>query len=161
MDHLIRGYGGADEAAVVALSIRAWAPVFASMARVLGPELDRRPHGVWQTTQAAAVRQVLGARETEAWVAVEGEAVVGFVTVRVADPALRLGEIGMLAVDPAAQRRGWGRRLADHATDRLRERGMQVVMIDTGGDPGHAPARATYAAAGFTPMPLVRYFKAV
>ncbi|MGZ4435804.1 MAG: hypothetical protein ACXVW7_19605 [Trebonia sp.] len=31
----------------------------------------------------------------------------------------------------------------------------------TGGDPGHAPARRLYERAGFTPVPLVRYFKAL
>jgi hypothetical protein len=33
------------------------------------------------------------------------------------------------------------------------------VAIGTGGDPGHAPARRTYEAAGFTPLPLVRYYR--
>ena len=36
---------------------------------------------------------------------------------------------------------------------------MAVAMIETGGDPVHAPGRATYAKAGFTPLPTNRYFK--
>jgi hypothetical protein len=31
-------------------------------------------------------------------------------------------------------------------------------MVETGGDPGHAPARHAYARTGFTPLPVVRYF---
>ena len=37
--------------------------------------------------------------------------------------------------------------------------GVRVAVVETGGDPGHAPARATYAKAGFTSLPIVRYFK--
>ncbi|HJE58634.1 MAG TPA: hypothetical protein K8V84_09005 [Nocardiopsis listeri] len=39
------------------------------------------------------------------------------------------------------------------------EVGVRVAVVETGGDPGHAPARATYAKAGFTSLPIVRYFK--
>lgn len=38
---------------------------------------------------------------------------------------------------------------------------MAVVLVSTGGDIGHAPARRTYEKAGFTPMPVVNYFKAL
>ena len=37
-----------------------------------------------------------------------------------------------------------GRALADHATAWLRDAGMRVAVIGTGGDPGHAPARRLY-----------------
>jgi hypothetical protein len=36
---------------------------------------------------------------------------------------------------------------------------MTTAMVETGGDPGHAPARRTYEAAGFHPFPVVKYFK--
>jgi hypothetical protein len=36
---------------------------------------------------------------------------------------------------------------------------MTTVMVETGGDPGHAPARRTYESAGFRPFPVARYFK--
>ena len=39
---LIRDYAPADAGAVVALSLRAWAPVFASMEQVLGHEIVLR-----------------------------------------------------------------------------------------------------------------------
>jgi hypothetical protein len=29
-------------------------------------------------------------------------------------------------------------------------------MVETGGDPGHAPARAVYDKAGFVQLPVVR-----
>jgi hypothetical protein len=37
---------------------------------------------------------------------------------------------------------------------RARDAGMNMVMVETGGDPGHAPARATYEKAGFERWPV-------
>jgi hypothetical protein len=34
-------------------------------------------------------------------------------------------------------------------------------MVETGGDPGHAPARHVYEKTGFTLLPIARYFKAL
>jgi len=45
--------------------------------------------------------------------------------------------------------------------DRIAELGIPLAEIGTGGDPGHAPARHVYEKAGFTPLPLVRYYKAL
>jgi RimJ/RimL family protein N-acetyltransferase len=42
---------------------------------------------------------------------------------------------------------------------RARDAGMDMVMVETGGDPGHAPARAVYEKAGFERWPVARYFK--
>jgi GNAT superfamily N-acetyltransferase len=67
----------------------------------------------------------------------------------------------MVAVDPAFQNLGLGTQLTGWATGWLREAGMSVVLVSTGGDVGHAPARRTYEKAGFTPMPIVNYFKAL
>jgi hypothetical protein len=43
----------------------------------------------------------------------------------------------------------------------MRAAGLTLAGIGTGGDPGHAPARAAYEKAGFTPLPLVHYYKAL
>ena len=67
----------------------------------------------------------------------------------------------MQAVDPDHQREGLGAALTELATDWLRRSGMRVAMVETGGDAGHAAARRVYARAGYTPLPVVRYFKAL
>jgi hypothetical protein len=41
----------------------------------------------------------------------------------------------------------------------MKEAGMSVAMVETGGDPGHAPARHIYEKAGFGLFPVARYFK--
>jgi len=160
LGEVIRHYRSGDHDAIVALSLRAWAPVFASIEAVLGAELARRLHGEdWRTFQAAAVSDTVTSSENRTWVAEVDERVAGFVVATTADAERRIGEIAMLAVDPAAQRRGLGRALTDHATAYLRDAGMRVAVIGTGGDPGHAPARALYVRAGYGLMPAAQYFK--
>jgi ribosomal protein S18 acetylase RimI-like enzyme len=103
------------------------------------------------------------AEGNRAWVAEADGRAVGF-TVVVVHPVNReteSGEIYMLAVDPDYQQRGIGLALVSFAVDRITELGIPLAEIGTGGDPGHAPARRLYERAGFTPVPLVRYFKAL
>ena len=58
---MIRARRPEDDDAVVALSPRAWAPVFASIEDVLGSELSTLLHGRdWREHRAGAVREVLG-----------------------------------------------------------------------------------------------------
>ena len=94
----------------------------------------------------------------DTWVAVDDGSTTGFVNVTF-DQAERSGEIYMIAVDPAAQRRGVASRLTEHALDEMRARGLDLAIVATGGDPGHAPARRTYEKAGFTGCPQVWYAK--
>jgi GNAT superfamily N-acetyltransferase len=160
MDALIRKYTPADMEQVVALSLRAWAPVFASMARVLGDELFDRLRGDWRTSQEHAVRAALADPSQHVWVAEAPGAIIGWVSATTHTDS-GIGEIHMIAVDPGAQNQGVGMALTKVATEWLRETGMQVAMIETGGDDGHAPARRIYKKAGYTALPAVRYFKAL
>ena len=36
---------------------------------------------------------------------------------------------------------------------------MKLAVVGTGGDEGHAPARRSYEKAGYTGLPLVRYYQ--
>jgi LmbE family N-acetylglucosaminyl deacetylase len=145
-----------DTTAIVALALRAWAPVFASFEAVLGHDLYRRVHPDWASNQAQSVRDALERNET--WVAVSHETVSGFVNVMF-DGAERSGEIYMIAGDPAAQRQGIASRLTELALAEMRARGLDLATVATGGDPAHAPARGTYEKAGFTAFPQVWYAK--
>lgn len=84
---------------------------------------------------------------------------VGFATVSLDTFHEGMGAIDIIAVDPVYQRRGIGSRLTGVAADYMREQGMDIAIVETGGDPGHAPARAAYDAAGFTLLPIARYFR--
>ena len=84
---------------------------------------------------------------------------VGFVAVALNAFHERMGVIDIIGVDPAYQRRGISSRLTEFATEHMRSRGMDIAVVETGGDPGHQPARAAYEAAGFTLLPIARYFR--
>jgi GNAT superfamily N-acetyltransferase len=162
MNERIRDYQLSDCDPVVELSLRAWAPVFGSMEQVLGQEIFVRLHGDdWRQYQARSVREVLADDAIRVWVAEDGAGVAGFVAATFFDPERKLGEIVMLAVDPGHQQHRLGTALTDFATNWLRDAGMLVAMIGTGGDPGHAPARRVYEKADYTLIPMARYFKAL
>jgi hypothetical protein len=38
---------------------------------------------------------------------------------------------------------------------------MKLAVVGAGGDEGHAPARRSYEKAGYTALPLVRFYKAL
>jgi GNAT superfamily N-acetyltransferase len=156
----VRPIASTDIDAVVALSLRAWAPVFSSFETVLGEKIYERVYPDWLSSQAQEVEQVCRDHAERTWVAVDDEIPVGFITV-VLNDKLSSGDIEMLAVDPAHQRCGVAQALISFALDYMRTAGVQVAGVVTGGDPGHAPARRTYEKAGFTALPLVRYYQAL
>lgn len=152
----IRTFDPDDEEAVVELALRAWAPVFESMAQTVGPAVFRQLFGEdWRRYQEADVRRALSAYSVS--VAETENEVVGFVAVDL--PAGEShGEIYMVAVAPDQQGLGVGAALTEHAVDQTRAAGRELVVVETGGDPGHAAARATYEKAGFVGMPAERYY---
>jgi ribosomal protein S18 acetylase RimI-like enzyme len=156
----IRPIAAEDLTAVVRLSIAAWAPVFASFERVLGTTIYRRLYPEWTSSQAKTVESVCTDPAVTTWVAEADGQVVGFIAYKT-DARTREGEVELLAVAPAYQNRGIGTRLNAFALDRLREQGMRLAIVGTGGDPGHAPARRCYEKAGYTGLPLVRYYQAL
>src|SRR5215475_4512417 len=157
MNDRIRPIESRDVSAVAAFSVRAWAPVFESMRTVLGERVFTRLYPDWRTAQDAAVRDVCLSGAMWVWVSVDHEdRPVGFVAVAKQDDGT--AAIEMLAVDPTAQGAGLGTALTRYAIDWMRDRGITLAIVETGNDPGHAPARRTYEGAGFTKMPIARYF---
>lgn len=154
----IRPFRAGDLDEIVELSLRAWAPVFASLRETLGDDIFLRLHPHWEQDQREAVRaSCLG--EDRTFVAVADGRPVGFATVALNAYHERMGAIDIIAVDPAYQRRGTGSQLTEYAAGYMRDQGMDIAIVETGGDPGHAPARAAYTAAGFTLLPIARYFR--
>ena len=159
MEPTIRLYRDSDAPGVIRVSLRAWAPVFASMRDVLGDQIFGQLYGDdWQLRQQSEVEKVLAEEKTKVWIAEEDAQVTGFVAAFLrADE--NMGEIHMLAVEPDHQNRGLGSELTEVATDWIRDSGMPLAVISTGGDIGHAPARRIYEKVGFTPFPSMLYFK--
>ena len=153
----IQRFNEAHRDALVQLSLCAWEPVFTSIREVMGADIFDLQVGDWRVAQSNAVIDACADNDVEVWVASEGAVPVGFTALRFHSPD-RMGEMSMIAVDPDFQRRGIATALIGRALARFREKGMTTAMVETGGDPGHAPARRAYESAGFRLFPVARYF---
>lgn len=155
----IESYDADQLDAVVRLSLRAWTPVFESIQNVMDLDVYRELYpDNWRVSQQKAVEAVCAAEDTHVWVALDAGSITGFVAAKL-DAKTCMGEIYMVAVDPDFQGHGIGSALTQFALDWMKEAGMSVAMVETGGDPGHAPARRTYEKLGFGLLPIARYFK--
>lgn len=161
MNLQIRPFVPNDINDIVELSLLAWEPVFISWERILGSDLY--PIAIypnWRIGQKEVVEKVCHDEKINTWVAEVDWKVVGFVAYELNDTK-KVGEVQMLAVHPEYQNHGIGTELNTFALQKLKEGGMKLAVVGTGGDEGHAPARRSYEKAGYTGLPLMRYYKAL
>jgi len=141
------------------LSLLAWAPVFESFEQVLGHAIYTLIYPDWQTSQRSGVESVI--KDTQKFSVLVAEVngvVVGFIAYEL-NLQEKTGEVQLLAVHPAYQNQEIGTELNIFALRKMQESGMKIAVVGTGGDPSHAPARRSYEKAGYTGLPLVRYYK--
>ncbi len=155
----IRPVRESDIEDLVQLSLLAWVPVFDSFRHLLGPSIYPIIYPDWPSMQRETVETVCrDADKTAVWVADFAGRVVGFVAYQLNDRD-KSGEVQLLAVHPDYQNQGIGTELNQFAVAKMRESGMRLAVVGTGGDPSHAPARRSYEKAGYIPLPLVRYYQ--
>ena len=165
----IRAVRADDIPALVDLGLAAWDPVFRAWSDHLGDELYTLAYPNWRATQADAIRSMVAEHAEHTLVAeltaADGTpACAGFAVVLVHEASENesaTGDLDMIAVDPGAQRTGVGMALMDAAVGLMCEHGCTLARIFTGGDDGHAPARALYRRAGFAPLPTETYYRAL
>ncbi|MEM6518331.1 MAG: GNAT family N-acetyltransferase [Cyanobacteria bacterium P01_D01_bin.71] len=159
MEVRIKPYDPCHLDAVIRLSLRAWTPVFDSMQKVMNADVYQTFYpNHWRASQQAAVEAACVVDEMNVWVAIDMDFTVGFVAVKL-HPEDSMGEVYMVAVDPDFQGHGIGTTLIEFALAWMKDAGMSIAMVETGGDPGHASARYTYEKVGFELWPVARYFK--
>ena len=159
MNLTIRPVCDNDVEDLVRLSLLAWVPVFKSFRHILGPTIYTSIWPEWRTGQRDAIETVCrDGEKTVVWVGELDGTVVGFLAYQL-NVEDKTGEVHLLAVHPEYQNLGIGTGLNSFALDRMKESGMKMAKVETGGDPSHAPARRSYQQAGYTALPLVRYFK--
>ena len=158
MEMQIRPFILQDIDAVITLSLKAWAPVFESLEQVMDKEVFYTLYPDWHISQREAVENVCEDRNKHVWVAEKNGVPAGFAALAF-HPKDSMGEIYMIAVDPAHQRTGIGSALTEFSITEFKKAGMSIAMVATGGDPGHSPARNTYERAGFRMLPLAHYYK--
>jgi GNAT superfamily N-acetyltransferase len=138
-----------DTARLQAIRRAAFAPVFASFRSLLGDEIYELAQRREDEAQEGLLTSLLaGDPSWSLYVVESGGEIVGFVAVRL-DREKQLGEIGLNAVDPARARKGIGTAMYEFAVQRMKQAGMKVATVATGGDPSHVSARRAYRKAGF------------
>jgi len=161
MELHIRPVRPEDVETVVQLALLAWEPVFESFAQVLGPAIYTLIWPDWRAGQRAGGEGVCkDGEKTPVLVAEVDDVVVGFLAYTLNHES-KVGEVQLLAVHPDYQNAGIGAALNAFALQKMKEGGMRMAQVETGGDPSHAPARRCYEKAGYTPLPIVRYFKSL
>jgi GNAT superfamily N-acetyltransferase len=161
MNIQIRVYEDKDINHIVELSLLAWEPVFVSFETVMGPQIFSIVYPDWRQGQADGVQKVCRDQENYHTLVAEVDGkVIGFLTYEL-NQENKNGEVILLAVHPDYQNDGIGTELNLMALQEMRAAGMKLAVVGTGGDEGHAPARRAYEKAGYTPLPLVRYYQAL
>jgi GNAT superfamily N-acetyltransferase len=155
-----RRAGSEDAPRLQAIRRAAFAPVFASFRSILGDEVyeiaQRRDD---EGQEGLLTSLIAGDSGWELHVASSDVDIVGFVSIRL-DTEKQVGEIGLNAVDPSQAGQGVGTAIYEFALTRMKEAGMKVATVGTGGDPSHAPARRAYRKVGFDlEIPSVWMFK--
>ena len=100
----IRRFVEQDLDAVIAFSLRAWEPVFASVRDALGDAVFLRLHPDWKADQAEAIRSICTNVERDVFVGVADGRPVSFVGVVLNAFHDRMGAIEIIGVDPDYQR---------------------------------------------------------
>jgi ribosomal protein S18 acetylase RimI-like enzyme len=153
-----------DLSALTDLTIAAFAPLFESdLPRLLDPLVYAHDHSDWKDRYRRQVPALLdpGADRfiTLAEEAEDSGRPLGYVGWQVdADGS---GRLQLVAVHPGARRRGVGSAVCRAALAQLKQRGVSVVHVGTGGDAFHASARSLYESLGFTGYPVVDYTRAI
>lgn len=132
------------------LSLRAWGAVFPKLQAEV-PEfvyMSFYPEG-WDRRQWDDIAQVLDNQRELIDVAVVDGRPVGWVCTRI-HPRDKMGEIYILAVAPEYRGHGIAKALMRQTYQRSKDAGMRMVMVETGDDSGHEPARIrwVYSMAG-------------
>lgn len=157
----IRDGGPEDVPALIDLTIETFRPLFETdLPALLDPQVFAHDHGAWQDGYRSEV-PALHDPDANKFItlAEDNDQILGYVGWHVNPDGS--GRLEMVAVHPDARQRGVGFAVCRSALDQLKQRGVTVVHIGTGGDAFHAPARRLYESLGFTGYPVVDYTHAI
>jgi ribosomal protein S18 acetylase RimI-like enzyme len=157
----IRPFQPSDLPALIDLTIEVFGPFYEQSFRsMVPPEVFSHQHGHWADDYREAVPKLHdpGAHKHVVVAETDTGEIAGYIG-WVIDPERRHGEIDTVAVREAARRNGIGSALCEHVMSVMREQGVEVVGLGTGGDDFHAPARALYESLGFHLVPVAVYLR--
>lgn len=156
----LREYTHEDRSVMEDITLRAWKPVFEKFATAMSPDIYEIFVPDWKAEQMRTLKLVCESDDVEKIIAEKDGKVIGFAATKY-HPEDFLGEVYIVAVDPDYQRQGIATLLTAECLKLIKAQGLSLAMVETGGDPGHAPARATYESLGFENFPVCRYLKRI
>lgn len=128
---------------------KAFRPVFASFRNILGDKIYSLAQEPEDNQQDKLLSSMLAPDSVwQLFVLELSQEVIGFVSVQL-DNETKVGEIGLNAVHPDYSGKGFGTEMYKYAIKIMKESGMQVATVATGGDQSHLPARRAYEKSGF------------
>lgn len=156
----LRTYRDDDFDRLLALTIDVFGPFYEVTFRsIVGDNVFVHQHGGWREDYRAELTGLHAPdRDKHVVVAEIEDRIVGFSAWTVTR-SKRHGDVDFVAVENEYRRHSVAQALCEHVFDAMRQDGVDVVAIGTGGDPFHAPARAFYESLGMTPLPVTVYFK--
>lgn len=154
----IREYQQSDWNTLVDITMRAWKPVFEGLSTAISDNIYEIFVPDWQAEQLRTLTTVCGSDDIDKIVAEEDGKVIGFAAASY-HPEDFLGQVYIVGVDPEHRRKGIATKLTEECLRMIKAKGLELAMVETGGDPGHAAARATYESMGFENFPVCRYLK--
>lgn len=141
----IRPYQEADRASILEITEICFEPV--SIDRNIEKRFGLIGGHDWAWRKRRAVAAELDSNPGDVFVADVDGACAGYITTRL-DPDTRVACIPNLAVNPAFQKHGLGRKLIDAAVAHARSRGMRCLKIETLDQ--NVVGQRFYPAYGFT-----------
>lgn len=155
----IRQFRSEDCAAIVRIALLAFAPIHESFREILGADIFPIAYPDWRKSHRKYIKSLCAGKDRKNILVVQdGGVVIGFISYFM-NLRKKSGALGLNAVHPDYQGNGIGPKMYRCVLGRMKQRGVKLVDVGTGGDPSHLPARRAYEKCGFTPLPLMRYYK--
>lgn len=158
----IRSCTPADLPAVLAITVEVFGPFYERTFRsMVTPEVFEHQHGSWAEDYRRMVPSLLDPDHRKYVAVAEDRADLGGYIAWHTDFDRRHGQIDVLCVREPLRGKGLGRTLCEQAIAAMRDDGVEVVQIGTGGDDFHAPARHLYESLGFSHIPTAVYLRSI
>ena len=160
---VLRHAGEDDLAAVDALTVESYRPIFESFLAMLGEDcyeaVHPEPELTWEERKTQQNRRLYDEHPDRLWVLDEDGDVFGFVSFWLL-PEKSYGHIDNNGVRADRVGQGWATFMYRHVLDHFRSQGLRFAHVDTGLDDAHIPARRAYEATGFDrQVPTVDYWQ--
>lgn len=138
----------------------AYKPVFQSFRDIVGEKIAPIAFASAEKEQGDFLDSICEASsDHDVYVVEQDNQIVAFFALNL-NAETKVGELDLNAVHPDHQNEGVGTWMYEAALTLIKDAGMLVATVGTGGDASHAPARRAYEKAGFGPfIPSVWYYK--